>query len=368
MTVSAEPIFIGGQAVYLKFFAMPRNPGEPPRVEGVMTLIGGEGVLTLDALVGKQGIPGEPAPIIRPQWGSPVTEVGDLPNPDTMDATDDGRAWYIDGMWYVFAHSINDYHAIQGSVQGPPGVTPNITVSAELIEAPDPVVYGEIEVDPSGTTTNPHFHIKVPGVPGPDGPSAAIRTAADVDDTDFGLGRFLAVINEDPTRHGYVDLISHLVEKYTIPHNSFIEHTGGEGRFLIATQNIPAKDFDWYPDVNGHMRIQRSGLFSSAAVEIEIRIGITGNSTGETEPLCGLAPYDPSIALLDSVTILNVFPHFSDAGNPDRAATPDSSDCRQLAGNPYTVYVFIHKVSGTGDYAFTKQNAQLRINVERAPD
>ena len=58
MTVPAEPILIGGKSVYLKFYAMPRQQGDPRRIEGTMTLVGNEGVLTLDAVVGPQGTPG----------------------------------------------------------------------------------------------------------------------------------------------------------------------------------------------------------------------------------------------------------------------------------------------------------------------
>ena len=97
-----EPIYIGGQAFFVKFFALQRNPGDPTRIEGTFTLMAGEGALTLDALVGPKGEPGEPSPIIRPQFSYPVTDVGDLPDPDTLDDSDNGRAWYIDGTWYVW--------------------------------------------------------------------------------------------------------------------------------------------------------------------------------------------------------------------------------------------------------------------------
>lgn len=97
--------------------------------------------------------------------------------------------------------------------------------------------------------------------------------------------------------------------------------------------------------------------------------GITGASTGESEPLCGLAPYDPSVALLDSATIANIFPHFSDSTDPDRATDPDTTAGRCLAGNAYTVYVFVHKIGGSGSWTFVKDyNAQLRINVEPVVD
>ena len=37
MTVPAEPILIGNRSVFLKFYAMPRNAGDPRRIEGTFT-------------------------------------------------------------------------------------------------------------------------------------------------------------------------------------------------------------------------------------------------------------------------------------------------------------------------------------------
>lgn len=361
MTVPVEPILIGGHSVYVKFFALMRNPGDPSRIEGTFTLVGSEGILTLDALVGPQGIPGTPSPIIRPEWGSTVTVAEDLPDLDTLDDSDNGRAWYIDGSWHVYFEG--NYHVIQGSIAGPPGVTPDISVTAEQIEADDPVVYGPIEVVESGTSFAPNFHIKIPGVPGPEGPAASIAEAADFDNSDFEVGKFVAAISEDPDTYGLISPSIIYPKTYTIPEANFIEHTGSEGRFLIASLNIAAQEFSWYPDVAGHVRIRRSGLFSTAQVEVEVRIGNTGDGTGETQPLCGLAPYDPTTILFDSVTITHILPQFSDSGDPIRSIDPDSDVARVPDGQAKTIYVFIHKIGGTGSYEFTNPGAQLRLNV-----
>lgn len=362
MTVPAEPILIGGKSVYLKFFAMPRQQGDPRRIEGTLTLVGSEGVLTLDALVGPQGEPGQPSPIIRPEWGSPVSEVGDLPSLLTLDESDDARAWYIDGEWHVYSHAANEYVVVQGSIPGPPGVTPDITVTAEMIE-PEGSVYGPIDVVESGTTSSPNFHIKIPAVPGPEGPSAAIETASDYDDTTpSAAGDFLVKLDNDKWGPGSPTFF--VPKKYTIPHNNFTDHTGAEPRFLIGSLNIAAQDWDWIPDVLGHVRLARSGLLSSAQCEVEVRIGPTATAgTGESSPLCGLGPYDPSVALLDSITVAHIMPHFSDTGDPNRSLSPDSAAGRCDAGVGYTVFVFVHKVGGSGSWQFTKTDAQLRLDA-----
>jgi hypothetical protein len=363
MTVPAEPILIGGHSVFLKFYGMPRNPGDPRRIEGTMTLVGPEGVLTLDALVGPQGVPGEPSPIIRPEWGSPVAAAGDLPALATLDESDDGRAWYIDGQWHVYAHQAGEYVIIEGSIPGPTGATPDISVTAESIEVDTGTfTYGNIEVIETGTSVAPNFHIKIPAIPGPEGPASAIELASDYDDTTPSeAGDFLVKLDNDKWGPGQPTYF--IPRKYTIPHNQFVAHNGTESRFLIASVNIDPQETDWYPDVVGHMRLQR-GLLSSAQCEIEVRIGPTSTAgTGEDSPLCGLGPYDPSVALLDSITICHVLPHFSSTGDPDRSLSPDSEVGRCEAGTAYTVFVFVHKIGGFGGWQFTKTDAQLRVDV-----
>lgn len=360
-----EPIYVGDQAVRVKWFLIARTPDEPPRIEGFMTAIAGEGALTLDAIMGERGEKGESAPIIRRQWPS-VSDPADLPDVATLDETDNGRAWYIAGQWHIYDDG--EYHVVEGSIPGPPGTTPDISVTAELVEATDPVTYGPITVTPSGPSSSPNFHIEIPGVPGPEGPSAAIVSAADFDEdtvADAAVGQFVGVtdvVDGDPT-FGLIEPTFLAPQIYTIPHNTFVDHTGSEGRFLIASLNIPAKTFDWYPDVSGHVKIQRSGLFSSAQCEVEVRMGDTGVGTGETEQLVGLAPYDPSFALLDSANIAHILPHWSDTAFPSYALAPDTPAGKVLAGEAKTFYVFIHKIGGSGSYAFYKDGAQLRVTV-----
>jgi hypothetical protein len=365
VTVPAEPILIGGHSVYVKFFAMPRASDDPRRIEGTFTLVGPEGVLTLDALVGPQGNPGEPSPIIRPQWGSTITDADDLPDTATLDESDDGRAWYIDGSWHIYSDDDGDFHVVQGSIPGPPGVTPDISMSAEVIEA-EGTVYGDIEVEETGTSSAPNFHFKIPGVVGPEGPASAIELASDYDDSvSAAPGDFLVFGDNDKWKPAQPTLA--VPHKYSIPQNSFVDYSGSNTRQLIASLNIPAMPFDWYPDVLGHVYITR-GLLSGVGVEVEVRVGITSASTGENEPLCGLALYDPSWALLDSTAVANIIPHFSSPANPNRSISPESSEGRFLSGNPATFYVFLHNTGGFGSYGFAKAGAHLSIDVVPAVD
>lgn len=365
MTVPVEPMFIGGQQVLVKFYALQRHPDEPQRIEGTFTLVGGEGVLTLDALVGPKGNPGEPSPIIRVQWDQTgiVTSVEDLPNPATLDDSDDGRAWFIDGWYHVYSDADGDYHKIQGSIPGPPGVTPDISITAKAVEASGPV-YGPLTVNETGTSTEPGFEIEIPLLPGPPGPSAAIESAADYDDSVSAQDGDILIFNEETEkwRPGNPGIV--YPKLYSIPEANFIAYEGNAGRRGIATLNVPAMPFAWYPKVDGHVRIRRSGLLSTCQVEVEVRLGETGMSgTGEDAPLCGLAPYDPTTLLFDSVTIAHIMTHYSDVTDPLRSVSPDTSVGRVPEGQAMTFYVFTHKVGGSGNYQFTKPQAHLTVEI-----
>ena len=353
-----EPIYIGGQPVYVKFFAMMRNPGDPSRIEGTFTLMAGEGTLTLDGLVGPPGPPGAAAPIMRPQYDSPITSVDDLPDPDTLDDSDNGRGWYIDGAWHIWQNG--EYHMVQGSIPGPPGITPDIGVSAELVDKGSPPVYGPIDVEESGTQAAPHFKILVPAVPGPEGPAGAIEAAADYDDEGepSQVGDWLVKINED--KWGPARPSATTPQLWTIPEAGFIAHSGSEGRFLIASHDIPARDVDHYIDANGAVRMKRS-LLSTAQLEIEVRLGPTGGGTGETEPLIGFAGNDPALLSIDQEYIMNIHPHYSDPAAQLRSISPDTAVGRVLAGQAVTAYVFIRKAGGSGGYVFATPTAQLRL-------
>jgi hypothetical protein len=362
-TVPLEPIYLGGQAIHAKFYGYGRSADDPRYIEGTFTLIGGDASITMDALVGPQGIPGEASPIIRPEWGSDITDPADLPPPSMMTDADNGRAWYIDGSWYIWDNGA--YHHVQGSIPGPIGPQPIMSVSAEQIDTGTGTpAYGPIQVDESGTELNPHFHIKIPGVPGPVGPAASISDAGDYDDTYPPESNDFLVYNGDTHLWTPEQPTILAPVKFTIPSNAFTDYSGSAGRHLIASLNVPPMPYDWYPDVLGHATIAMA-ILSTAQVEIEVRIGDAGASTGETEPLCGLGPFDPALAIATTQRVVNIIPHFSDVNNPGRAVAPGSDEGKVPAGQAKTLYVFTHVTGGSGQYIFSRgYSAQLRVNVE----
>lgn len=351
-----EPTKIGDADVRLGFWGIARNPDDPPRSGGTFTVINGEGDLTLDVFIGPKGDPGEPLPPWRIEWDSTVENIGDLPNVSTLDESDNGRAWVIGTNLYIYVHDLGGYRSIDAGIQGPTGITPDIDMTAELVEGDDTT----ITVVESGPSTAKNFHLQVPMelIRGPEGPTTAIRTAPDYDNTYPPLDGQGIVWDEASERYKPGDLSPTAATMHTIPHSAFTDVSSSAGRSLVAQLDLDPLPYAWYPFVMGHLRWKRWFL-STTEIEVEIRIGDTGVGTGETEPLCGLGPYDP--ATLDAVTISNIMPHFSDTGNPTRSVSPDTSTARVPIGQGKTIYVFLHKSGGFGGYEFTKSTAQLTL-------
>lgn len=365
VTIPAEPLLIGERDVRLKFWGMPRNPGDPKRVEGTMTIIGDEADLVLDVFRGPRGLPGEPMPIIDVEWDSTVDNIGDLPDVSTMGPADAGRAWLIGTTYYIFVwdRGTGEGHYVSrpAGLRGPRGYPPDMSISAELVPAADPDdPYGEIEVVRAGPDETPSFHLKVPGLRGPQGPSTTIRLAPDYDNSVPPLDGQGPVWNEIKGKWEPGDLSKMATKLYSIPRSAFLPDTYSSTRQEVATLEIEGQPNAWYPDVSGHVRWKR-GLLSFAQVEVEIRIGNQGSASGSAS-LCALAPYDPST--LDAETVANILSHWSDTGDPNRSVSPDSAVARIPAGQAVTVWVIMHKIGGTGSYVLTQDTADVTVRLQ----
>lgn len=342
---------------------MPRNQGDPKRIEGTMTVVGPEGDLVLDAIIGPQGEPGDPMPPFEIEWDSTVTDVGDLPDVETLDESDHGRAWVIGTSIYVFVWDAledeGEYHEIDAGIPGPKGDAPDINFTAELVAGSGL----EIEVEEAGTSTNRHYNLKIPvdEITGPEGPPTNIGEAPDVDVSTPPLDGQGLVWDEGDERWKPGDLSPMATKMISIPRANFIAGTYSASRQEIASLSIAAQPNAWYPDVTGHIRWKRA-LLSFAQVECEVRIENSGVGSPSTAALCGLGPYDPST--LDATTVSNVLPHFSDVGDPTRAVDPESSTARIPAGQATTLYVILHKIGGTGSYEFAQDTAEILLRLQ----
>ncbi|WP_431231537.1 hypothetical protein ACQ856_18415 [Mycolicibacterium psychrotolerans] len=365
MTIPTEPLFIGSRYVQIKFYAAPRNPGDPATIVGTLTLMPDENVLVLDALKGDKGDKGEPAPFWRPEWDSTITNPADLQELQLGD-DDAGRAWYISGYWHVWTG--DDWMPFLGAIPGPPGVTPVITMAAKGIPVPTSGPYGVLTVNPSGTPEEPHYEIEVPLIPGPQGDNARIGEALDLYGV-FHEGQAIVWSAEASHTEGGLPLAGFMpgdpspnaVDYLTFP--EYVWGTGGtfsSARTVIMNSLVPAHTKAHYLKVNGHAKWWRSGLFNTAQVEIEVRWLPNGSTNApETGELVGRGLYDPST--LDAATVIQINDAYSNTDDPSAAVGPDSSVGRIPAGQDIRLIVILRRTGGSGNYSCSTVGAHLSL-------
>lgn len=361
MTIPLEPIYIGTRFVNIKFYAMPRNPGDPQMIAGTLTLMPDESALTLDALIGPQGPRGLPAPFWRPEWQSTITNPADLP--DGLLEADAGRAWYIAGFWHIWDG--DNWQVILGSIPGPPGPTPNIKMTAEQVVMSGGTPYGEIVVQEGGTDENPTFHLLIPGIVGPRGDNSRILESLDyegeIQDGQTLIWDAAAYDGEGRFRPG--DPTRQVVRYITIPQASFgPAGVYSSARTVIAAPTILEQGFAFYPKISGHLRWQRYGLFNSAQVCVEVRMLPHGSTDApESGELIAKAIYDP--ATLDSETVAHIRDHWSSNADPSRAVNPESAVGRINHDAAIDIYVMLVRQGGNGSYKFITNDSHLSIEL-----
>lgn len=363
MTIPTEPLFLGSRYVQVKFYAAPRNPGDPATIVGTLTLMPDENVLVLDALKGDKGDKGDPAPFWRPQWQSTITDPADLNDLDLGDA-DAGKAYYISGYWHVWTG--DEFIPFLGAIPGPPGVTPVIEMTADLVEAPESGPYGVINVVPGGTPENPTYHLEVPGIPGPPGDNARILEAEDYIGGTPQDGETLiwdSSLNEGDGGFAPGDASPLAMLWITFPEYAFGPgNTYSAARTVVLSGQIPGQAQPYYLKPDGHLRWKRSGFFNSAQVEVEVRWLPDGSTaSAETGELVGRALYDPST--LDAQTVAHIRAHHSSASDPSRAVSPDNEVGRVPANQAIRVYVILYRSGGSGSYTYSVDGSYLSCEL-----
>lgn len=357
----SAPVYLGEKRVNLRLYAYKRNPGDPPGTIGTFTIDSDDAVAVFNALEGPKGEPGNAAPIIRPQWNHGYTSVAALhAGENELGTLDAGRAWYISGTWNIWTGST--WRQEQGSLQGPPGPTPDLSMSAEVVPPAVSGPYGAIVVEESGTPEDPHFHLKVPGIPGPQGDNSTIRGSLDYDNSADPLDGQGIIWDQPSGKFKPGDMSPYAAELYTIPQGAFQNGSFSGGEQIIAQQTIEARGTAWYPDVMGHVRWRRS-ILSSAQVQIEVRIENESSSPSVPgqAPIVGLGPFDPST--LDTTTVSHIAPHFSHEGDPMRAVSPTSAVGRIPANQAVNVYVIARRIGGSGSYIIDSEWSQLALRA-----
>lgn len=360
---SGEPIFLGERVVRVLFYAAVRNPGDPQTIIGTFTLMPGEDNIVLDAIKGDKGDKGDPAPFWRPQWGSTIALIADLPK--TLGDNDAGMAWYIDGYWHIWDG--NGWRVILGAIPGPPGPTPNIHLTARGVEPPGGGITYPIDlpVTDTGTTLEPHFRVDIPLIPGPKGDNAKILEADDfvgpITDGQALVYDSTLAGGAGGIRGGAADVGR--VRMLSIPEGSFGPAGTYSGTWTpIAMLIVPPQDEPYYPSVDGHIRWKRAGLFNSAQAEVQVRALPLGSTAApETGSLVGRALYDPST--LDAETIAHIREHWSDTSDPSRAVAPESGVGRVPSGQAMVYSVLIYRIGGFGSIAYAVPGSHLALKL-----
>lgn len=348
MADPGEDVYLGSILTNVHLWGIVSDIATPSLMSGSFEILGNDGAITLDALVGPQGVPGEAAPIVKMQYDS-IDDVGDLPqNLLDIDA-DIGKAWWIDNIVYVWSGTA--YHAKAMGTQGPPGPVPDITPSVQLLDPDDPELVSEIVV--SGTAASPGWLLKLKAPKGPQGDNATIRDAVDYDDTyppEIG-----EAIVWNGTKFQALQVGDIMPRFFSVPEANFESFTGLATRQQIGAFAVPAQEFDWVPYVVGHIRTIGIELDDDPLVlGCEVRLG---HPTAGT--LIGRGFGNPS-------TWTTIVPHFSSPGSPNDAITPDNELAMVPANHTDasgTVYINLFNDGLTGAYAFNKKDAQLSVLV-----
>jgi hypothetical protein len=318
---------------------------------------GGNGLLSVRALVGPVGPAGEPMFILKLQQ-QVFDDPDDLPKNLTTDDIDVGKYWVVrefddDGnavsskayVWYG-----SHYEWFPMGTAGPPGPVPIITPTVELLDPDDDDLHNDIQV--TGDDYHPSWHMKLKAPRGPVGPSTTIASAPDVDMSDgVEIGDALVWNGTDwaPTPLGTI-----VPKFYTMPEAAFVDVPLAIGTSVaLGAFVIPPQDWDCVPYVHGHMRI--TGLEADndpLIVGAEVRLGHPTTGVVVARGYGNISTY----AFLT--------PQASTSSTPNDAITPTNGRAvipSGATGSAATLFIRAFNDGVAGIYNFEKRGAQISI-------
>jgi hypothetical protein len=353
--IPGDPVYLGSFLSNTHWYGIVGDGETPAMQVATMEAVGQDAVIALDALKGDKGDKGDPADTVKMQWDSDIDDVSDLPTASAangftreLTADDVGFGWWIDSLVYVWTG--DHYIAKQMGSQGQTGMTPDISFTMELIDPED-----ESSVEESGTVNNPVLHFKIAAPRGPEGPASAILLASDYDDSQLPENGQVLTWEEDPELEtgglwAPSDFAARHPRFYSVPESVFTNFTGVAQRQTILSYTLEAQDYDYVPMVSGH--IKAFGVEFDAdplTIGCEVRLGdpISGQLIGR-----GFG----SIASWTTIS-----PHFSTAGDPTTAVSPDNGVAQVNAGQTATINVNLYNDGLLGAYLYNKTGSQLTI-------
>lgn len=351
-----EQVYLGTFLVNTHVYGVVTPPDTPDQFSATFEIMGDQGTLMTNALVGPRGPAGQNAFALRLQSAN-IDDPANLPATLTNTDADIGKYWMIDDVdadgniigssayiWYG-----SSWRRMMMGTPGPPGPVPIITPDVLLL---DPLGGENSSVSVSGTTLEPSWLMKLKVPQGPAGPSAALATCPDVDfPTQPTVGQILVFnganwTNTDPTNV--------LVRPYSVPESAFTAFSGLAQRATIGTFALPPQPFEWVPIVWGQLGAAGLELSTSPlTIGAEVRVGdpVTGALVGR--------------GFGNSFGEVNIMPHFSTPSTPTVALTPDNNLARVPANhsNPAqgTVYINLYNDGIAGVYQFSPTDAQLVV-------
>jgi len=343
-----DQVYLGSTLVNMHWWGVVSDLDTPAMMTASMEAHGTDGAITLDALVGPTGPPGDDAAIVKMQYQSYIDDPGDLPTNLLDNNTDIGKAWWIGQNVYVWSGT--DWMIRQMGTVGPVGPVPNVQPSLQLVEDPDPT-----QIVISGTASNPGwtFQINQEEIRGPQGVTGPLRAASDYDNSVApGEGEAIVWNGTHYAPSGYDPTA---IKAYSVPEAGFSSFTGITTRQQIAAFALPPQNFDWKPLVWGHIRA--IGIEADAdplilGCEVRLESAAAGTLIGR--------------GFGNSSTWTTIVPHFSTPTSTSDAITPENTTGVVPAyhsGTEGTVYCSLFNDGLAGAYVFDKKNAQLVIMV-----
>jgi hypothetical protein len=353
--IPGDPVYLGSFLANTHWYGIVGDGETPAMQVATMEAVQGDAVIALDALKGDKGDKGDPADIVKMQWDSTINDVSDLPTASAangftrpLTADDVGFAWWIGSLVYTWTG--DHYVAKPMGSPGQTGATPDISVTMERID-PDE----ESTVEESGTVNNPVLHFKIAAPRGPEGPASAILLASDYDDSQLPENGQVLTWEADPELPtgglwAPSDFAARHPRLYSVPEQAFNNFTGPAQRQTILSYTVEAQDYNWVPYVSGHIKAFGIELDADPlTIGCEVRLGdpVSGQLIGR------------GFGNIASWT--TIAPHFSSAGDPTTAVSPDNGVAQVNAGQTATINVNLYNDGLFGAYIYNKAGSQLSI-------
>lgn len=352
--IPGDPVYLGSFLTNTHWYGVVGDGDTPAMQVATMEAVNQDAVIALDALKGAKGDKGEPADVILMQFDSTITSSAQLPTltdangfDRPLTLADKGFAFWIGNLVYAWTGS--HYIARPMGSPGQPGETPHITFTAERV-APGTGT----TIEQSGTSLNPVLHMKIDSPAGPPGPASAITLAADYDNTLPPANGQVPTWNDTKEKWEPSDFAAKHPRLYSVPQSAFTNYTGITQRHTILSWTLEPQDYDYVPYVTGHLKA--FGIESDAdpltiGVEVRLNDPISGTLIGR--------------GFGNSSNWTTISPHFSEAGDPSSAVSPDNGVAQVNAGQAATINVNLYNDGFLGGaYVFNKANgAQLVVQT-----